>query len=379
MPDPDIPFHRPESVGNEIEYVSEAIRQGAIGANGLFTGRCEGRLRDLVGAPRVFLTKSCTAGLEMSARLLEIREGDEVILPSFGYVTTASAFVDRGAKPVFVDVRPDTLNLDVEQVAAHMNERTRAVIPIHYGGVGVDMEPLMELTQGAGVAVVEDNAHGLGGRYRGRLLGSFGCMSAMSFHETKNLSCGEGGAFAVQDPCLLERAEIVFEKGTDRARFLRGRVDKYSWVDLGSSYAISDMLAAYLFAQLEAYDSVQGKRRQQWEHYHANLAPWAERNGVSCPHIPADCESTYHIYHLLMPDAAQRTRFIDFLAARGIQSSFHYLPLHVSRMGKMFGGRVGQCPVSENVSERLIRLPLHGHLSVEDQARVIQAVMDFGA
>ncbi len=377
MSESRIPFHRPETAGNEIDYVSEAIRSGQIGANGVFTKRCEERLKALIGTPRIFLTKSCTAGLEMSARLLDIREGDEVILPSFAYVTTASAFVDRGAKPVFVDVRPDTLNIDIEQVAAKINGNTRAVVPIHYGGVAADMDPLIEITNRAGVAIVEDNAHGLGGKYRGRSLGSLGTMSAMSFHETKNITCGEGGAIALNDPAHLERAEIVFEKGTDRARFLRGGVDKYSWVDLGSSYAMPDLLAAYLLAQLERFDAVQQQRRSQWELYHSGLAAWADHNGIARPHLPDDCESTYHIYYMLMPNEAHRARFIDHLADRGVQSRFHFLPLNVSKMGQSVGGRQGQCPVSEDLSERLIRLPLHGGLSPDAQQGVIGAIMDF--
>jgi dTDP-4-amino-4,6-dideoxygalactose transaminase len=310
----------------------------------------------------------------MCALLLELEPGDEVIVPSFAFVTTVSAFVLHGARPVFADVRPDTLNLDERQLASLVTPRTRAVVPLHYGGVACAMDPILELARRHGFAVIEDNAHGLFGTYQGKTLGTFGALATQSFHETKNVTCGEGGALLVNDPGLVGRAEILREKGTNRSRFFRGQVDKYTWVDLGSSYLPSEILAAFLLAQLESRAALQAARARIWERYREELAGWAEVHGVGLPHVPAGCVQPYHVFYLVLPDLEQRTRLIGHLKERGILAVFHYQPLHLSDMGRRLGGRPGQCPVTEDVADRLVRLPLFSGLTEADQADVIEAV-----
>jgi dTDP-4-amino-4,6-dideoxygalactose transaminase len=311
----------------------------------------------------------------MSALLLNIGPGDEVIMPSFTFVSTVNAFVLRGARPVFVDIRPDTLNLDETRLAAAITPRTRAIVVVHYAGVACEMTTVMAIAQAHRVPVVEDNAHGLFGTYRGQPLGSFGVMSTLSFHDTKNLSCGEGGALVINDATLGDRAEIIREKGTNRSRFYRGQVDKYTWCDIGSSYLPSDILAAYLLAQLEARDQIQARRQQIWARYQTTLADWAARYGVGLPTIPADCTHPAHLFYLLMPSLEARTHLLASLRAQQVLAVFHYLPLHLSEMGRRFGGHEGQCPVTESVSDRLVRLPLFYQLTETDQQRVIEAVI----
>jgi len=371
-----IPFNKAGLAGNELEYVAEAIRRGHISGDGEFTRRCERLLEDWLGARRVFLTTSCTHALEMAALLLDVGPGDEVIVPSFTFVSTANAFVLRGARPVFVDVRPDTLNLDATQLERLVTPRTKAIVPVHYAGVGCDMDAILAVAERQGVEVVEDNAHGLGGRHRGRYLGTFGALAVQSFHETKNFTCGEGGALVVSAAKYVERAEILREKGTDRARFFRGQVDKYTWADVGSSYVPSDILGAFLYAQLEARATIQAKRRRLWERYAEVLRPWAARTGVVLPTVPADAEQAYHMFYLLLPTLAARTRFIAHLRARDILSVFHYIPLHLSPMGRRFGGQPGACPVTEDVSERLVRLPFYTDLTTEQQDDVCATIAE---
>jgi len=372
-----VPFNRPSCAGAELACMAEAVASGHISGDGPFTKKCRALLEQTLGVPRALLTTSCTHALEMAALLLEIQPGDEVVAPSFTFVSTVNAFVLRGARPVFVDIRPDTLNLDERRIEAALTPRTRAIVAVHYGGVGCEMDALLELAGRRGVPVVEDNAHGLFGRYRGRCLGTFGALATQSFHETKNFSCGEGGALLINDPRYLERAEIVREKGTNRSRFFRGEVDKYTWVDLGSSYLPSDLLAAFLYAQLERREQIQGARRRLWERYDAELKEWAAANGVRQPLVPAHCEQAWHLYYLLMPSLEARQRLIAHLKARGILSVFHYLPLHLSPMGRRFGGRPGDCPVAEDASDRLLRLPFYNDMTAEEQARVIAAVREF--
>ena len=372
----DIPFNRPSLMGNEIAYITQSVTAGHISGDGAFTKRCHALLEELLGA-RALLTTSCTHALEMAALLLDIGPGDEVIVPSFTFVSTVNAFVLRGARPVFCDIRPDTLNLDETLLPRLITERTRAIVPVHYAGVGCEMDEILRLANARGIAMVEDNAHGLFGKYRGKLLGTFGALATQSFHETKNVYCGEGGALLLNDPHFIERAEIIREKGTNRSRFFRGQVDKYTWVDIGSSYLPSDVLAAFLLAQLEVRELIQSRRRHIWERYHETLAPWAEENGVRQPIVPAHCEQAYHMYYLLLPSLAARSALIDHLKARQILSVFHYLPLHLSDMGRQFGGRAGDCPVTERVSDCLLRLPFYNTLSEEDQDRVIDAVTAF--
>jgi dTDP-4-amino-4,6-dideoxygalactose transaminase len=310
----------------------------------------------------------------MAALLLEIGSGDEVIVPSFTFVSTVNAFVLRGARPVFIDIRPDTLNLDERELDRLITPRTKAIVAVHYAGVGCEMDSILDIAQRRCVAVVEDNAHGLFGKYNGKYLGTFGCLAAQSFHETKNFTCGEGGALLINNPKYIERAEIIREKGTNRSRFFRGEVDKYTWLDLGSSYLPSDILAAFLCAQLEARERIQTTRRRIWEYYYLHLREWAQSHHVRLPIVPRHCEQSYHMFYLLMSSLEEREGLIKHLKARRILSVFHYLPLHLSAMGRRFGGKEGDCPVTEEVSNRLVRLPFYNNLSEADLAFVVNAI-----
>jgi dTDP-4-amino-4,6-dideoxygalactose transaminase len=372
-----IPFNHFCKVGTEFAYIEEAITAMHISGDGRFTERCHQILEAEVQTRKALLTTSCTHALEMAALLLDIQPGDEVILPSFTFVSTANAFVLRGAKPVFSDVRPDTLNLDENKLESLITPRTRAILPVHYGGVACEMDTILAIAARHNIAVVEDNAHGLFGAYAGRPLGSLGAMSTLSFHETKNISCGEGGALLINDPRYIQRAEVLREKGTNRKRFFRGEVDRYSWVDVGSSYLPSEILAAVLCAQLEARQQIQRQREQVWRNYATALAPWARQHGVSLPHIPQNCDPAYHLFYVLLPQAQDRPRFIAHLKQAGIHSVFHYLPLHLSEMGLRYGGQAGDCPIVEDTSERLLRLPFFNGLEAADQARVIERILSF--
>jgi dTDP-4-amino-4,6-dideoxygalactose transaminase len=377
MPAYAIPFNRPYVTGKEQEYVAAAVASGHISGDGTFTKRCQALLEGALGVKRVLLTTSCTDALEMAALLLDISPGDEVIVPSFTFVSTANAFVLRGARPVFVDIRPDTLNLDEGLVAAAITPHTKVIVPVHYAGVGCEMDAILQSAAQHGVTVVEDNAHGLFGRYRGRYLGTFGALATQSFHETKNFSCGEGGALLINDERLIERAEIVREKGTDRSRFFRGQVDKYTWVDLGSSYLPSDLLAAFLLAQLEAREDIQRRRARIWNRYMDALGGWAAAHGVRLPVIPAEAQQPYHLFYVLLPTAGDRDRLIEHLKARSILAVFHYVPLHLSVMGTRLGGRQDQCPVTEDVSDRLVRLPLYNDMTKGEQQAVIDGITQY--
>jgi dTDP-4-amino-4,6-dideoxygalactose transaminase len=372
-----IPFNKPSLAGNELRYMAEAVASGHTAGDGSFTAKCRAFLEDALGAPRALLTTSCTHALEMAALLLDIGPGDEVIVPSFTFVSTVNAFVLRGATPVFADIRADTLNLDERALEALVTARTKAIVPVHYAGVACEMDRILEIAAGHGVSVVEDNAHGLFARYRGRVLGTLGALATQSFHETKNVICGEGGALIVNDPRYVERAEILREKGTNRSRFFRGQVDKYTWVDVGSSYLMSDILAAFLYAQLEQYDAIAASRKRIWETYASCLAEWAPEHRVGLPFVPAECEQPHHMFYLLLPSLATREALIEHLKERGILSVFHYLPLHVSDMGLRFGGYAGQCPVTEDVSDRLLRLPFYNSLTEGEQSEVIDGLRSF--
>ena len=370
-----IPFNRPFCASHTQAYIAEALGRGHIAGDGLFTKKCHAFLEDFLGVSRALLTTSCTHALELAALLLDIGPGDEVILPSFTFVSTANAFVLRGARPVFVDIRPDTLNLDEQQLERLITPATKAIVPVHYAGVGCEMDAILEIAKHFNLAIVEDNAHGLFGKYNGKYLGTFGHLATQSFHETKNVSCGEGGALLINDPRYIERAEILREKGTNRSAFFRGEVDKYSWVDIGSSYLPSDILAAFLYAQLEARDLIQARRQQIWEHYFECLQDWAEGHSVQLPIIPDHCEQPYHMFYLLMPHLQARTQLISRLKEQGILSVFHYQPLHLSIMGQKFGGQPGDCPVTESVSDRIVRLPFYNDLTRDDQDLIIDAVL----
>ena len=372
-----IPFNRSTTVGKELQYIAESLLGGQIAGDQAFTRRCQGLLEQVTGSRKALLTTSCTHALEMAALLLDLKPGDEVILPSFTFVSTANAFALRGAVPIFADVRPDTLNLDESQLPGLFSERTRAVVPVHYAGVGCEMDAIRAACEPRGIAIVEDNAHGLFGRYRGQPLGTLGHLATQSFHETKNITCGEGGALLVNDPRFTERAEILREKGTNRARFFRGQVDKYTWVDVGSSYVVSDVLAAFLYGQLEKWEQIQARRRQVWEYYHLHLADWATANGVRQPFVPPHCDQAYHMYYLILPSLEARQGFIKHMKDQGILVVFHYQPLHLSEMGRRFGGEPGTCPVSEMAGDHLLRLPFFNDLTHADQSRIVNAVRGY--
>lgn len=353
-----IPFNRPFLTGKELGYIEQAHANGHLAGNGAFSKRCSGWLRDRIGSDLALLTHSCTAALEMAAILSGVGPGDEVIMPSFTFVSTANAFVLRGATPVFVDVRPDTLNIDETRIEAAITPRTRAIVPVHYAGVGCDMDAIMEVARRHDLLVIEDAAQGLLASYRDRPLGSIGHMAALSFHETKNIISGEGGALLVNDRRFAERAEIIWEKGTNRGQFFRGQVDKYSWVDLGSSFLPGEITAAFLWAQMEAADAITERRRAIWARYHAAFAELEAAGQVRRPVVPADCKQNGHLYYLILPSLASRTGFIDRLRERSIQAIFHYVPLHSSQFGRSVGRTSGTMTVTEDVSDRLVRLPL---------------------
>ncbi len=370
-------FNRPTIVGKELYYISQAILNGHSSGDGGFTRKCHAYLEGELGVPKVLLTTSCTHALEMSALLLDIQPGDEVIVPSFTFVSTINAFVLRGARPVFVDIRPDTLNIDETLIERHITPRTRAIVVVHYAGVGCEMDAIMAIADRYNLPVVEDNAHGLFGNYKGQYLGTFGKLATQSFHETKNFTCGEGGALVINDPQLVERAEIIREKGTNRSRFFRGQVDKYTWVDVGSSYLPSDILAAFLYAQLEAHEQIQAYRKNIWHTYQRELMDWAQANEVRLPIVPEYCEQSYHMFYMLLPGLEQRQGLIEHLKERDILGVFHYLPLHLSDMGRSYGGNPGDCPVTECISDQLIRLPFYNTLTQIEQRLVIDAIQEY--
>jgi dTDP-4-amino-4,6-dideoxygalactose transaminase len=372
-----IDFNKPCLTGNELEYIQQTIQNHRISGDGSFTKKCSLLLEKDLGVPKVLLTTSCTHALEMSAILLGIQPGDEVVIPSFTFVSTVNAFVLRGAKPVFIDSRPDTLNMDENQLERLITPHTKAVVPVHYAGVGCEMGPILEIADNYNLTVIEDNAHGLFGKYRGKFLGTFGKLAAQSFHETKNVTCGEGGALLINDSELIENAEIIREKGTDRSKFFRGQVDKYGWVDIGSSYLPSEILAAFLLAQLENWRMIQEKRKIIWEYYHSQLTDWAVKTDVRQPVVPPECDQSYHMYYLLMPSLEKRQEFIQYLKSRGILSVFHYLPLNTSKMGEKFGAKAGDCPVAERISDQLVRLPFHLDLRHSDLEQVVDTISQF--
>lgn len=375
--DPFIPFSRPFLGPREHELVGEALRSRRWSGDGELTHRAAAMLATHTGPGRPLLTTSCTHALEMAALLLDLGPEDEVVVPSFTFVTTASAFALRGARLVFVDVRPDTLGLDERLLAAAITPRTRAIVPVHYAGIACAMDVITELATAAGASVVEDNAHGLFGSWRGRPLGSLSRLATQSFHDTKNLSCGEGGALIVNDPSLVERAEIIRDKGTNRARFFRGEVDKYTWVDHGSSYLPSELLAAVLVAQLEAAEAIQAARQRVWAAYATGLASWAAHHGVTLPTVPADCVHPAHLFYLLLPDLARRTAMLAHLRDRRIHAVFHYQPLHLSEFAVNHGVSARSLPVTERVADTIVRLPLFADLDDAAVDRVLDAVTSF--
>ena len=353
-----VPFNRPHMTGRELSYIAQAHQNHKLAGDGPFTAQCNRWLESETGARKALLTHSCTAALDMAAILAGITPGDEVIMPSYTFVSTANAFVLRGGVPVFVDIRPDTLNIDEARIEAAITPRTKAVVPVHYAGVGCEMEPILEIAGRRGLLVIEDAAQGLLSAHRGRSLGAIGHLGALSFHETKNVISGEGGALLVNDARFIERAEIVREKGTDRSRFFRGEVDKYSWVDIGSSYLPGEIIAAFLWAQLEEAQSITARRVELWQRYHERLEPCEKAGRIRRPVIPASCRHNAHMYYVLLPGLAERTRLIERLRKRGIGAVFHYVPLHSSPAGLRYGRAAGPMAHTDSLSERVLRLPL---------------------
>lgn len=373
----DIPFNKPFLIGTESKYLARCIENAHTSGDGEFTKLCQEILEKCLAAPRAFLTTSGTHALEMAALLLNLQSGDEVIVPSFTFPSTANAFVLRGVRPIFADIRPDTLNIDETQIEKLITPRTKAIIVVHYAGVACEMDEIMQIAEAHNLVVIEDNAHGLFGKYKGKHLGTFGALAAQSFHETKNFSCGEGGALFINDEKYVERAEIIREKGTNRSRFFRGEIDKYSWVDIGSSYVLSDLLAAFLYAKLEAAEKTQAARQKMWHLYQEGLRDWAKENDVCLPFVPEDCQQAYHLFYMIFPSPPVRTAMIEYLKERQIQSVFHYQPLHLSKMGRNFGGRLGDCPVTEEVSGNLLRLPFYTNLTNTEQSYVIEKINQY--
>jgi dTDP-4-amino-4,6-dideoxygalactose transaminase len=367
-----IPFNKPYMTGRELGYIEQAHSAGQLAGDGYFTSQCHAHLEAMTGCRKAMLTHSCTAALEMAAMLLDIQPGDEVIMPSFTFVSTANAFVLRGGVPVFVDIRSDTFNIDDRLIEGAITARTKAICVVHYAGVACEMDSIMDIAARHGLMVVEDAAQGIMGSYKGRPLGSIGHLAAFSFHETKNVTCGEGGALLVNDPRFVERAEIIREKGTNRSRFFRGQVDKYRWVDLGSSYLPSEVNAAFLLAQLEDARSITRRRMAIWSAYQAWFRGRAGQ-GLRSPEIPSHCEHNAHMYQVLLHDSDERARFIEALRARGVQAVFHYVPLHSSPGGRRYGRSHGELAVTDHVSDRIVRMPLW--LGIEEKlAEIFQAV-----
>ena len=372
-----IPFNRPFIIGKELYYISQSVISGHTAGDGIFTKKCHELIKEKLGAGMVLLTTSCTAALEMSAILCNIGPGDEVIFPSFTFVSTVNAFYMRGARPVFVDIRPDTLNLDETKIEEAITEKTKVIAPVHYGGVGCNMDVIMDIANRHGLLVVEDAAHALHSKYKGQYLGTIGDIGTFSFHETKNYICGEGGAIILNNEDFIERAEIVREKGTDRSKFFRGEVDKYTWVDLGSSYLPSDILAAFLYAQLENMDEIDIRRRSIFDYYLKTLSPLAEKGVLTLPVIPPECRSCGHLFYIILKDEETRIGLMNYLKSRGIGAVFHYLPLHLSTVGRSLGGKDGQLPVTESVSGRLLRLPLFYELKENEQDYIVESIRSF--
>ena len=372
-----IPFNKPTYVGKESKYFSQVLNNGHVTGDGEYTQKSCQLLEKKLDVSKVLLTTSCTHALEMAAILLDLKQGDEVIVPSFTFVSTVNAFVLRGASPVFIDIRPDTLNLNESHLEGLITEKTRAIVVVHYAGVACEMDAIMEIANRHNIPVIEDNAHGLFAKYKGRYLGTFGDMATQSFHGTKNFTCGEGGAIILNKEKYIERAEIIREKGTNRSKFFRGQVDKYTWVDVGSSYLPSDLLAAVLYAQLEARDEIQGARKLIWNRYHESLKAWGGDNDIQLPYVPEYMEQAYHMFYLIFPSLEVRKAVIDHLKSNGISAVFHYLPLHNSPMGKKYGGIDGMCPLTEQVSDTLLRLPFYTNMTDAEQNKVIKALLKF--
>ncbi|MGI0485551.1 dTDP-4-amino-4,6-dideoxygalactose transaminase [Pantanalinema rosaneae CENA516] len=371
-----IPFARLHTTGQELEYIQQAIASGHITGDGSFTKQCQTWLESTIGSQKALLTHSCTAALEMAVILADIQPGDEVILPSYTFVSTANAVVLRGGVPVFVDIRPDTLNIDESKIEAAITPKTKAIMPVHYAGVGCEMPTIRAIADQYNLIVIEDAAQASMAYYEGQPLGSYGHMAAFSFHATKNIVSGEGGALVINDPTLVKRAEIIWEKGTNRSQFFRGEVDKYTWVDIGSSYLPSELVAAFLWAQFQQAEQIIAQRLKLWHHYHKAFAELELGRIARRPRVPLHCQHNGHIYHLLLNDLETRTRMLAHLKAQGIQATFHYVPLHSAPAGQKYGRVAGDMRVTEALSDRILRLPLSSSLTMAEVDQVIACVFD---
>ena len=372
----NIPFNKPFVVGKELYYIAQAVTLGNLAGDGYFTQQCSRLLEQQFGIGRVLMTPSCTAALEMAMALCDLGPGDEVILPSYTFVSTANAIVRVGATPVFVDIRAGTLNIDEEQVEVAITPKTRAIVPVHYAGVGCEMDGILNMANKHNLFVVEDAAQGVGAYFNNRALGSIGHLGTYSFHETKNYICGEGGALCVNDPGLIERAEIIRDKGTNRSQFFRGEVDKYTWVDVGSSYVPSEMACAFLYAQLEMMEVIAERRKNIYLQYRMLLKPLEVQGLLRLPHIPEDCKSNYHMFYILLPDMETRDALMAYLKQQGILAVFHFVPLHSSPMGKKFGYVDGDLPLTEQLSGRLLRLPFYYEMTEEEQVYIVSRITE---
>jgi len=372
-----IPFNKPFIAGRELYYIAQSVLSGHTSGDGPFMKKCQRLMEEAFSTEKVLLTTSCTSALEMAGLLARLDQGDEVLLPSYTFVSTANAFLIRGVKPVFVDIRPDTKNLDETLLEAAITPATKAIVPVHYAGVSCEMDSIMSIAKKHGLVVIEDAAQGVGSQYKNHYLGTIGDFGTYSFHETKNIICGEGGALVLNDPKHVARAEILREKGTNRSQYFRGQVDKYTWVDVGSSYIPADLLAAYLYGQLEHLDKISAKRKWIFEIYSEHLKALAERGLIGLPVIPEHCDSNYHMFYIMLPDLTERTRLIEFLKERGILAVFHYIPLHSSPMGRELGFEHGMLSVTEEVSARLLRLPFYYDLEIEQLREVTSGIYDF--
>ena len=372
-----IPFNKPYLGGKELEYIQENIKSGNIIGNGEYTRKCEDLLEKTFNANRVLLTNSCTDALEMASLLIGLGPGDKVIVPSYTFVSTVNAFILCGAKPIFVDIREDTLNMDEAKIEEKITDKTRAIFPVHYAGVACKMDTIMDIAERYNLFVVEDAAQGVNAKYNERYLGTIGDLGMYSFHGTKNYTCGEGGAILINNNDFTERAEIIREKGTNRSKFLRGEIDKYTWIDIGSSYLLSDILAAFLYAQLENLEEIKKKRKEIFDFYFESLKKLEETGKLRLPITPSNCETNYHLFYVLLPSEEKRNSLIDKLKRAGIQAVFHYIPLHTSPMGARFGYREGDLPITESISGRLLRLPFYTGLTKEEQESIITALKKF--
>jgi dTDP-4-amino-4,6-dideoxygalactose transaminase len=372
-----VPFNRPTRAAEESAYIADCLAREYVNGSSHYSNACADLIGKSVQSHYATLTPSCTHALELAALSLDLGPSDEVIAPSFTFTSTVNAFLLRGATTRFADIRPDTLNIDPQSVERLVTPRTRVIIAMHYAGIACDMDALKSIADDAGAVLVEDAAHAFLGTYKGRPLGSIGSIGTFSFHKTKNFSCGEGGAFVTNDPAIAEQAELVREKGTNRSLFLKGMVEKYQWMRSGSSYVIAELLAAQLMSQLEQREEVQAKRQRIWNRYQERLADWAGAAGIQQPHVPNECDPAWHLYFLIMPTTASRDAFLDFLREKTIGAAFHYLPLHLTPMGRTLGGEEGDAPITESYATRLVRLPFFTDMTEEEQNRVIDVVRSF--